>query len=309
MKRLLCVMLTALLLCGLLFGCGSKAYDGALKGEAAPGAGNGSAADFSENELAGGVVTDSSLSDRGSGQATAANPNQKLVRKLWLTTETEDMDTLLSGVAQQITQLGGYVESRQVNNGSAYSNHRYRSADLTIRLPSEKLDSFVQHVSENSNITNNRETADDITLSYVATESRIKALEIEETRLLELLAGAENMSDLLQIEDRLTEVRTELEKVRSTLRVYDNQVNYGTVYLTVSEVKEYTVTEEPETVWQRIGTGFVESLKDLGEFFTELFVFVVVGLPYFVLIAAVLVAGILLIKYKRKKKAKKDEPQ
>lgn len=308
MKRLLCVMLTVLLLCSLLFGCGSKAADGAFKGEADPESMmNGSVTE----EAFTGSVTDSSLADRGSGstQSSEANPNQKLVRKLWLTTETEDMDSLLNGVAQQITQLGGYIESRQVNNGSAYSSRRYRSADLTIRIPAENLDSFVQHVSENSNITNNRETAEDITLSYVATESRVKALETEETRLLELLAGAENMSDLLQIEDRLTDVRTELEKVRSTLRVYDNQVNYGTVYLSVSEVKEYTVTEEPETVWQRIGAGFVESLKDLGEFFTELFVFLVVGLPYFVLIGIVLTAVLLLLKRRKKKKAQKNETQ
>jgi len=294
-------MLTALLLCGLLFGCGRKGNDGA-----APESMNGAAMDMVDGEFSTG-----SLTDRGQSTTAAPepNPNQKLVRKLWLDTETEDMDTLLAGVSEQITQLGGYVESRQVNNGSAYGGRRYRSAELTIRIPAENLDGFVQHVSENSNITNNRETAEDITLSYVATESRVKALETEEARLLELLADAVNMSDLLQIQDRLTDVRTELEKVRSTLRVYENQVNYGTVYLTVNEVKEYTVTEEPETVWQRIGTGFVESLKDLGNFFTELFVFVVVGLPYLVLIGIVLTALILLIRLRRRKKKANKQDQ
>ena len=37
----------------------------------------------------------------------------------------------------------------------------------------------------------------------------------EEQRLLELLAEAKDMDDLLQIEDRLTQVRTELEQVKS----------------------------------------------------------------------------------------------
>ena len=195
-------------------------------------------------------------------------------------------------------------------NGSQYSGRRYRHADLTVRIPADRLDQFVQHVSENSNVTNNKETADDITLSYVATQSRITALETEQTRLLELLASAQDMSDLLEIEQRLTEVRTELEKVTSQLRLYDNQVSYGTIYLAVSEVKEYTVVEEPETVWGRIAAGFVESLKNLGKFFTELFVTLVVGLPYLILAGILLTAVILVLKNaKRKRKAKKESQE
>ena len=123
--------------------------------------------------------------------------------------------------------------------------------------------------------------------------------------LLELLAKAESMEDILKIENRLTKIREELETVKSKLRVYDNLVNYGTVYLNIREVVEYTVVDEPETVWERIGTGFMHSLKDLGEFFTELFVFLVVGLPYFVLIGIVLTAVLLLLKRRKKKKAQK----
>lgn len=301
MKKVFAIMLAALLVCALFFGCG-KASDGAAM-ENMFGSANGALRDEASQD----AITGSTQTSTAQDSTVQANPNQKLVRKIWLDTETENMDVLLGGITQRIAELGGYVESRNVYNGSRYSGHRYRSGELTIRIPAEQLDSFVQHVSDNSNITNNKETAEDITLSYVATESRIVALETEEKRLLELLAGAENMKDLLEIESRLTEVRTELEQVKSKLRLYDNQVGYGTIYLTVTEVKEYTVIEEPETVWERIGAGFMESLKTLGEFFTELFVAVVVGIPYLVLIGMVLTAVVLLIKHRRKKKATKQE--
>jgi hypothetical protein len=297
MKKLFAIILSCLLLSSLLFGCGA-ASDGmtaennnaVLKDEMEPGVQSGS-------------ITSTSQTN-----APQVNPNQKLIRKVWLDAETEDLDTLLEGVAQKITELAGYVESRNVNNGSNYSSRRYRSADLTIRIPADKLDQFVQHVSESANLTNNKETADDITLKYVATQSRITALQTEETRLLELLGAAKNMSDLLEIEKRLTEVRTELEQVQSQLRVYENQVSYGTIYLSVEEVKEYTVTEEPETVWERISTGFVKSLKNVGEFFTELFVVIVVGLPYLVLIGVAVAVAVILVRLRKKKRQPKQKP-
>ena len=269
MKKLFVIFLVCFLVCTTFFACGKVANDAAK-----PEMEGGSLGSVEDG--------DDTLTDKVENTSTAVNPGQKMVRKVWLETETENMDPLLSGVNQQVLALGGYVESREVYNGSQYGGRRYRNAELTIRIPAEKLSGFVQHVAENANVTSNRETADDITLNYVATESRLKALQTEETRLLELLAGAKDMGDLLQIEDRLTQVRTELEQIKSRLQVYDNQVNYSTLYLSVREVTEYTVTEEPETVWERISAGFMESLQTLGDFFVELFVFAVVGLPYLV---------------------------
>jgi len=292
MKKLIAMILACLLLCGVFFGC-AKAKDSAEIGNAAPN-------EMVKDESA--VLTDSVTQD-----STMPETAQKLVRKVWLEAEIEVMDPLLEDIARRLTDLEGYVESRNVYNGSQYGGRRYRSAELTLRIPADKLDQFVSQVSEKANIVSNRETADDITLTYVATESRANALRTEQTRLMELLAEAKNMSDLLQIEDRLTQVRGELEKMESQLLVYDNMVDYGTVYLTVNEVTEYTVVEEPETVWERISTGFVRSLKDLGDFFVELFVFVVVGLPYLVILAVVVVAVVLLWRLRRKKKAAKKE--
>lgn len=239
---------------------------------------------------------------------SSASLNQKLIRTVRINAETEDLDAILTQIDARISQLNGYVEAKQVYNGSAYSSRSSRYAELTIRIPAASLDQFIDHVSENSNITSSNESTQDVTLSYVATQSRITALETEETRLLELLAKAETMDDLLLIESRLTEVRSELEEYVSQLRLYDNLVDYGTIHLSLQEVKTYTVVEEPETVWERISSGFMESLQDLGDFGVELFVFLIVALPYLVLIAVIVVAVILLIKHRKRKKQKKVIP-
>ncbi len=209
----------------------------------------------------------------------------------------------------KVTQLEGYVENREVYNGSSYNSRRDRYARLTLRIPADRLDRFAEQVAEISNIVSNRESTEDVSLQYVATQSRITALETEEARLLELLAQAKNMDEILQIEARLTDVRGELENVTSQLRLYDNLVSYGTIYLYIDEVREYTQVEEPETVWQRISTGFVKSLKGLGNGFVEIFVFLVVALPYLLVIGAAAAGVILAIKLRRRKKKADGQPE
>lgn len=283
-------LIVILLILGLLTGCAGKAAEME----------NG-AYDKSESPMD--APTD--LVSPGASSTGAATPEyQKKIRNLELQAETEDMDTLLGNIEARTIELGGYVEQKEVYRGSAYADRVYRHGTLTLRVPAEKADQLVQNVGEISNITNMMEDVDDVTLQYVATESRITALTTEETRLLELLAKAENMEDLLMIEARLTEVRAELEEYTSQLRIYDNLVNYATIRLNIQEVREYTPVEE-ETFWQRIGSGFSESLENLGEGILNFIVFFISAIPYLVLIGAILTVFLLAFKAARKRRQQK----
>ena len=117
------------------------------------------------------------------------------------------------------------------------------------------------------------------------------------------------MADLLEIESRLTDVRYELENRASQLRLYDNQVDYATIYLSVDEVQEYTPVEEP-TLWERISGGFMSSLKGLGNGLLDIFVWVLANSPYLLVagIVAVIVISLVKKRNKHKKAAKKQAP-
>lgn len=303
-KRLTALILVVLLLAG----CSAKAE---VQTDNAGGVLYGGIYDRTEN-----AVADNSTSyapEYGSNKGDMETPgsagvqNQKLIRTMSMEAETDDMDALLGQLTGKIISLGGYVESKQLRNGGSASSRRYRYADLTVRIPVERMDEFVDHVSDATNVVYYNENADDITLRYVATESRVKALQTEQERLLELLAKADNMSDLLQIESRLTDVRYELENVTSQLKLYDNLVDYGTIKLSVTQVQEYTVVEE-ETVWQRIVNGISGNWKRLWEGVTELFIFLVVSVPYLIPLGLIIVAAVFLIRSRKQKRGKKQEP-
>jgi len=241
-------------------------------------------------------------------QHSETNTDQKLIKTVRMDVETEDLENLLPQISGKISSLGGYVENQELYNGSAYSSYRHRSASLTVRIPAENLDGFVEDVKGVSNVVTYNESTENVTLRYVSTESRMKALEVEQERLLELLGKAENMADLLEIEARLTDVRYELENVTSQLRVLSNQVDYATIHLYISQVKVYTEVEE-QTVWQRIGSGFKENLRSIGEDMTDFFVWLVTYSPQLILWAVVIAAAVVILKKKLAKKKVSREPR
>ena len=300
MKKFVSLTLAVLMVLSLLSGCGGSSM---AKDAAAPAARQEMAVEAPMMMASGSMTNDMA----GEAGQSVPNTEQKLIKTIRMEAETEDLDALLPQINTKISALGGYVENQELYNGSAYSSYRHRSASLTVRIPAEQLDSFTEDVKGVSNVVSYNESTENVTLRYVSTESRMKALEVEQERLLELLAKAENMSDLLEIEARLTDVRYELESVTSQLRVLANQVDYATVHLYISQVKVYTETEE-QTVWQRIGSGFKENLKDMGENLTDFFVWIVTYSPQLIIWAIVIAVAVTVLRKKiAKRKAKKAE--
>ena len=300
MKKMTAFLVTLCMLAALLAGCGgasksTQAFDAAA---AAPAeAANGAYYDMESAKSEDGGLT-------GDTDSTVLPVGRKGIITVNMSAETEDLDALMEALNGKISGLGGYVEDQDSYNGSMYSSRRYRSASLTVRVPAERVDEFTAEMSGIANVVSTNLSREDITLSYVATESRVKALQTEEARLLELMEQAETMADLLEIESRLTDVRYELENRASQLRLYDNQVDYATIYLSIDEVQEYTPVEEP-TVWERISGGFVSSIKGVGNGLLDLLVWVLAKSPYLVILGGVTVGVVVLIKKRKARKAEK----
>ncbi len=228
------------------------------------------------------------------------NGNRKLIKTVSMDAETEDFDGLIEKLQKRVEDLKGYIENSNVRGNVRYNENRHSS--MTIRIPSSELENFVNEVAEISNIIRKSESVEDITLNYVDVESRKKALEIEQERLLSLLEKAESVEDIIAVESRLSEVRYELQSYASRLLVYDNQVEYSTINLSINEVKRLTPQEEP-TVWERIATGFVDNLKGALKLLENLAVAVLVLIPYWGIFVLLIVAAVVVCKaiYKTQK--------
>ena len=237
-----------------------------------------------------------------------ADTSRKLITTMNIDAETDDLTATMSKVENKIKELGGYIESSNISNNKNYSSKISRSASITARIPKDNLESFVDLIQGSTNITNKSVNVDDVTLSYVDIESRKKALKTEESRLLQILENAETVEDLITIEERLADVRYELESIESQLRSYDNRIDYSTVYLYIDEVVSFTPVEQ-ESATTRMGKGFMQSVAEVKDGIVEFAVWFVIHIPQILILLIVILIIILIIRLidsrSRKKRIKK----
>ena len=284
---------------------------------AAATAGNGAASDssngaavMSENEAAAAVETGAAADEAAtvenseattkSTDAEDSQSSRKLIRTFDMDAETTDFDNLVAQLQQETQNLGGYVESSYVNGNSYYTEYS-RYASLTLRIPKDKTDDFLGTVGEMANVTSKSENVEDVTLTYTDLKSHVEALQAEQAQLMKLMEQAETVEDTMSIQSRLTDVRYELESYMSQLKVYDNQVDYDTVNISIQEVKNETPTGEL-SIGQKMLNGLENSLRAIAESAKNLCIWFVASIPYFVILFAVIFAVVSIIKKIRKKK-------
>ena len=314
--------LTGLLLAASLFtGCGSskESYSAAAAENSAAYDTGGvyataDTAAAAEMDYEFSVSEEAKLEEAGMGplEENVQATERKLIKTVDLSVETEEYDTLLANLEQQIAGLGGYIEYQNQYNGSYYSGYQdTRNAYMQIRIPVEHMDEFVVNVGEWTNIRNKEERVEDVTLQYVDLESRKKALITEQDRLLELLEKAESVEDIISIEARLSDVRYELESMESQLRTLNNQIDYSTINLNIQEVRRLTPTEE-KSVWDKMRNGFVKTIYNIGDDIEYGCIWFVVNIPYFIIWIVIIVIAFFIVRRffkKRKQKAMVKEQE
>lgn len=238
----------------------------------------------------------SSADNNGTGkiELSGVTSSRKLIKKAGVFMVTKNADELIKEINSELATLKGYT--------SALTQNKYDeslSVETKVQVPAEKLDEFLAFLEKSGTITGKNIETSDVTDDYIDTESQIKALETEEKALLDILAKSETVQDTMSVQDRLAQVRGELNSLKGQKENYDKQIAYSEVSIYISEVDR--VKKASTSFGSQVSEKFSESLYNIGRFFRNLGVFVLGASPYLVIIAAVAVAVILTVKKRRKK--------
>lgn len=309
MKKYATMLLTTVLTVSLLTGCGasSLSYDASSADTAMATA---DSYDYSAGIAKNSYATEAAAEDAVYNEADCESGSiqtqdlgsmtlleEKLVYYCDLEIETLDYAGTLASVKEAIQQYGGIIQSEEETDSSYdwyYEDYRKTSGTMRnyieVRVPSANYESFISSLDGVGKITSKSTSIENISQQYYDTTTQIEALQIQEKNLLEMLEKCETIEDMITVQDRLTTVQSDLNRLQTSKQYMDVDVAYSYVNINIEEVMEYHYDEEPiktNTFVDRLtntikstGRGFLRFLETL--------LFVVIRLiPYLIIVAVI----------------------
>ena len=261
---------------------------------------------------AGAATANTATADGASadGARSAETPEYglKIIREARIEMQTENYSEDMAALEELVTSMGGFITSREEwgSEQSAETGENPRTLSLTLRIPSDQLDAFVEQAKQVGIVTASSISETDVTDQYTDTDRRLQAYQKQYDRVLEMMDQATTVEELIQIESELSRLEMEIESCQGTLNYWDARVNYSTVYIYVDEVRR-AISANP-SLGERMRTALANSWDDFTQGCQDLVVNLYAAIPYIAVWIVVLAAAggiaVLIVRKVRKGRRK-----
>ena len=222
---------------------------------------------------------------------------KKIIKDGRLGMDVRNLSASKTNIDTIVRKLGGYYDNESL------SNNDYATAyDLKIRIPSDKFEILIEKIESGEGEVSYKEIdARDVTEEFIDLETRLGNKQKYLTRYQELLRNAKNIKEILDIEEKIRVLEEEIESTTGRLKYLNDQVNYSTLELNISQKKAFKYTPP-------FRQNFFEKLKQSlsrGWYgFVDLFFFLLSNWAVLILLAVLIW---LWIKYRKRRKSRKQK--
>lgn len=223
--------------------------------------------------------------------ANAEQPvhERKVIKEGHISFESNDLVDTRQYIDSILRSTNGYVSSER-----EFTNPSRISQSLSIRIPFGRFDEFVDKLSQGIGTFDDKSiTTRDVTAEYIDVSARIRTKKELEQRYLELLKRANSVTEILEIESELGNIRGEIESMEGRLRYLADQTDYSTL-----EIMYYKTISEKTAFGNKFSQGFVNGWNNL--------IWFLVGLvniwPFVILIPVASVLTLRWLRLRRKRR-------
>ncbi len=189
-------------------------------------------------------------------------PGPMIVRTSELALSTSEFDKAHARILAILGQHKGYVAQLNVNAfvGAA------RSLDATLRVPAGELEATASELKSLGRVAEEWQTGEEVTQQYVDLDARLTNARNAEQRLTDLLREhAGKLSDVLQVEKEIDEVREKIERMEAEKKTLANRIDFATLKIKVTENYQAQMQVVPGAILTRIRNAAVEGYKSTAE--------------------------------------------
>lgn len=224
----------------------------------------------------------------------ARRPELLIIKTGALDLQVKAVDAAVTAAAVKITALGGYVSgSEQTGDGEEVT------ATITYRIPAERWeDALAALRSLAIKVVAERTGTEDVTAQVVDLRARIANLQATEKALQGIMTQATKISDVLEVQRELTQVRGQIEEATAQRQRLEEQAALSTLSVRFGLQPEPAVITsqkkfDPGSEVDRATASLVEVLQGLA---TAGIWFGIVWLPILLVIGVVAFAVSLAVR-------------
>lgn len=216
-----------------------------------------------------------------SGSGGAPRDGSKIIRSGSLALQVEDISTAVNAGRRSVEALGGYVSASREENRD---DQPY--AQITYRIPVDRWDEGIATLrSQAQKVIEEATDSQEVTDQLVDLAARVRNLRASEDALIAIAARAEKISDVLEVQSRLTEVRGEIERLEAQRAGLEDQVAFATLTVTygleVAAVTSAVKAFDPNNEVDRASAQLIEVVQGVA---TAGIWFAIVWLPILIVL-------------------------
>lgn len=234
--------------------------------------------------------------------------DRKIIFNAFIVLDVEEFDTKFKMITSMVESTGiGYVQNSEITSHKISSNPEiYRkSGTIVLRVAQNKFNTVVNDIQQLGTVRDYRRGTEEITDQYYDTQYWVQAYEAERERIMEYLRQAPNLDQMLTLERKLSEVTYKIEKLKGSLRKWDNLVEFTTITIELREAsadgtKSFNRSKD---YGQRLAAAFADSFTGAIETFGNFLINIIYILPTLIVLGIVyLIARPWIKKFVRKSK-------
>lgn len=259
-------------------------------------------------------VPDVSLNQAGNAQASEQTVERKIIRNADVSLDVSDpaeSQRRVSGIAES---HGGFVVTSDATQRAGQDQTKPATViKLTVRVPAAQFNQTMEEIRGiGGQIRQEKISGQDVTEEYIDLEARIRTKRALEAQFMEIMKQAKTVSDALEVQTELANVRTDIERLEGRRRFLDNQASLSTINVTLQPPTPLVTTTGPgffSSVKRAFGDG-VDAAAAITLFFVSALI-TLLPVALFIFLPLALIVRYVIRRVRRKRLARdleRDEP-
>jgi len=180
----------------------------------------------SENKMA---EADLNIPTKAGNQNAGADTEKKVIKTGELNFEVANLDKARQKILKSVKTLNGYVAEENQSN----EDNKREEYELKLRVPAKNFDRLLDSVCSGASRIDLKDiSVKDVTTDFIDVKAQLANSKVLEDTYLGLLKKATRMSDVLLIESKVTEIRTQIDSTQGVLNYLSRQTELATLDLT-----------------------------------------------------------------------------